>query len=74
MENLIYIGHIEKRTSKAGKEYFKGWIGNVPVIAFWGQKDPDKIYIKYVLEIDDEKEGENQVQGDEANQADDLPF
>ena len=41
-----YVGKLKKQTSKNGKEYFKGMFGKVPVVAFWGRKDPDQINIK----------------------------
>lgn len=41
-----YVGKLKKQTSKAGKEYFKGMFGKVPVVAFWGHKDPDQLNIK----------------------------
>ena len=41
-----YVGNIKRMTSKGGKEYFKGKVGGVPVVGFWGRKDPDQINIK----------------------------
>ena len=46
-ENPQYIGNLKRHLSKENKtEYFKGRIGNVPVVAFWGRKDPEKLNIK----------------------------
>ena len=42
----IYVGKLTKQESKAGKEYFKGWFGKVPIVAFWGNKNPNDINIK----------------------------
>lgn len=41
-----YIGNLDKQVSKSNTEYFKGRIGNVPVVAFWGKKDPNRLNIK----------------------------
>jgi hypothetical protein len=45
-ENPQYIGNLKKMMSKNNTEYFKGKVGNVPVVAFWGRKDPDQLNIK----------------------------
>jgi hypothetical protein len=75
----IYLGDLKKQMSKAGNEYFKGWFGKVPIIAFWGKKDTSKINIK--LDVDKAKwmtEQEEQTNAQKAQakieEPDDLPF
>lgn len=85
----IYVGSLEKKQSQTGKEYFKGWFGKVPIIAFWGHKNPNKLNIKLDVSLakyidekeDDPKNLPPQAQRNDSQQAqsekqepDDVPF
>lgn len=83
-----YIGKLNIKKSEAGNTYFKGFIGNVPVVGFYGKKDPDSInlkldvsFIKWKDEQDEDK-GKVQSKGKAEDKTtetfvlddDDLPF
>ncbi len=77
-----YCGKLEKKLSKAGKEYFKGRVMGIPVVAFWGNKDPNSInlkldvsLIKWIDEQDENQEKAPPVPDEVGTQEeDDLPF
>ena len=78
-----YVGNIKRMTSKGGKEYFKGKVGGVPVVGFYGRKNPDQInlkldvgLIKWIDEQEDKQKPQTR-QGNPFNADDDdepLPF
>ena len=75
-----YVGKLKRNESKAGNEYFKGFFGNVPIVGFWGNKEPDSInlkldvgFIKWKDEQDAEKP-EKFEKPEERVKSDDLPF
>jgi len=60
-----YVGNLKREMSKGGKEYFKGMFGKVPVVGFWGKKNPNQINLKLdvgLIKWIDEKEDDNQGQ------------
>ena len=63
-----YVGNLKKMQSKAGNEYFKGRIGKVPVVAFWGRKEPDTLNIKLdvglIKWIDEQEDKPKEAQND----------
>jgi len=78
-----YVGNLKKMESKAGNTYFKGMFGKVPIVGFWGKKDPNTINLKLdvgLIKWIDEKDEQERPQGtDSKKQAmptggDDLPF
>ena len=78
-----YVGNIKRMTSKGGKEYFKGKVGGVPVVGFYGRKNPDQINLKLdvgLIKWIDEQEDKQKPQARQGNpfNADDddepLPF
>ena len=71
----IYVGKLEKKMSAGGKEYFKGWFGKVPVVAFWGKKDPNSINLKLDVSLAkyiDEQEDDPKDQPPAAQRNDDV--
>jgi hypothetical protein len=55
-----YFGTVKKTESKAGNEYFKGNLGKVPVVGFWG-KDGNinfKLDVGLIKWIDDKEDDE----------------
>ena len=78
-----YVGKLKALQSKAGKQYFKGFLGNVPVVGFWGNKETETInlkldvgYIKWKDEQDDTEKPQKPESTSQKNTAgsDDLPF
>jgi len=41
----FFSGKLQRCVNKEGKEWFKGKIGGIPMIAFWGVKNPDNLYV-----------------------------
>ena len=79
-----YVGNLKKMESKAGNTYFKGMLGKVPIVGFWGKKDPNTInlkldvgLIKWIDEQDEQERPQRSYSQEEsAGPADegDLPF
>lgn len=47
---IIRIGNLKKEKSKAGAEYFTGYINNVPVLGFYKKTNPNAIDIRVDVE------------------------
>jgi len=60
-----YCGKLEKKLSQNNVEYFKGRVMGVPVVAFWGKKDPNSINVKLdvglIKWIDDQDENQEKT-------------
>ncbi len=76
-----YVGKLKKEMSKNNAEYFKGFFGKVPVVGFWGKKDPNSInlkidagLVKWIDEQEEKTEEKKPVATAEAEEEDDLPF
>ena len=62
-----YFGTIKKAVSKNGNEYFKGHLGKVPVVGFWGKKDNInfKLDVGLIKWIDEQEEDESKTGGNQ---------
>jgi len=76
----IYLGQLVQKTAQSGNTYFKGFIGKVPVVGFFGKNDATKINIKLdagMVAYIDEKEDDDapaKPAPQPAAEPDDLPF
>lgn len=42
----IFVGKLVRKMNKNNKEFFVGSVGKFPIIANWGTKKPEELYLK----------------------------
>lgn len=42
----IFVGKLVRKMNKNNKEFYVGSVGKIPIIANWGTKKTDELYLK----------------------------
>lgn len=64
----IFVGKLIRKMSKNNKEFFVGSVGKFPIIANWGTKKPDEIYLKLDLDTANYRENKDKKSKEEAKE------